>query len=155
MKSLFFISLLLVSCGTKTAPDKQKERKNIDGPDQIIVGRIASVSKRGKFVLIQKLGTGTLPKGIIYQSRGPDGRTASLRPSGERVRDFFAADLLSGETEKGNAVIAYQKRDRKQSSYDEEEFQKEDEINGKTKKNLDEENLPKNDQVPQTISDLG
>lgn len=153
MKSLLFISLLLVSCGSKTAPDEQKERKNIDGPDQIIVGRIASVSKRGKFVLIQKLGTGTLPKGIIYQSRGPDGRTASLRPSGERIRDFFAADLLSGETKKGNAVIAYQKPDRKQSTHDEEEFQQEDEIDGETKK-LDEEGLPENDQVPQTIRDL-
>ena len=96
MKSLFFISLLLVSCGSETASDAVKEVQGIEGPDQIIVGRIASVSKRGKFVLIQKLGTGTLPKGIIYQSRGPDGRTASLRPSGERVRDFFAADLLSG-----------------------------------------------------------
>ncbi|MDB4420268.1 hypothetical protein N9269_03665, partial [Akkermansiaceae bacterium] len=60
MKSLFLISLLLVSCSSKTAPDEFKEGQNIKGPDQIIVGRIASVSKRGKFVLIQKLGTGTL-----------------------------------------------------------------------------------------------
>ncbi|MDB4556726.1 hypothetical protein N9005_05675, partial [Akkermansiaceae bacterium] len=123
------------------------------GPDQIIVGRIASVSKRGKFVLIQKLGTGTLPKGIIYQSRGPDGRTASLRPSGERVRDFFAADLLSGETEKGFAVIAYQNLNRRQTA-EEEKIKTKDEIEGGTKENLDESDPNEDDQDPQTIRDL-
>jgi hypothetical protein len=148
MKTLLLISFLLVSCGSKTASDGLKELKNIEGPDQMIVGRIASVSKRGKFVLIQKLGTGTLPKGVIYQSRGPDGRTASLRPSGERVRDFFAADLLSGETEKGNAVIAYQNRDRKQTA-EEDKIDPEDE----TKENLDDDGLPEDDQSAQTIRD--
>ncbi|MDG2400001.1 MAG: hypothetical protein P8M04_05470 [Akkermansiaceae bacterium] len=152
MKTLLLISFLLVSCGSKTASDELKELKNIEGPDQMIVGRIASVSKRGKFVLIQKLGTGTLPKGVIYQSRGPDGRTASLRPSGERVRDFFAADLLSGETEKGNAVIAYQNRDRKQTT-EEDKIDPEDEIEDETKENLDEDGLPENDQAAQTIRD--
>ena len=107
MKVLLLLSFLLISCGNKTEPDEQKKAKKNKGPDQMIVGRIASVSARSQFVLIQKIGTGTLPKGIIYQSRGPDDRTASLRPSGERVRDFFAADLLNGEAKKGDAVIAY------------------------------------------------
>ena len=153
MKSLFFISLLLVSCGSETASEAVKEVQSIEGPDQIIVGRIASVSKRGKFVLIQKLGTGTLPKGIIYQSRGPDGRTASLRPSGERVRDFFAADLLSGETEKGFAVIAYQNLNRKQTT-EEEKIKTKDEIEGGTKENLDESDPNEDDQDHQNIRDL-
>ena len=153
MKSLFFISLLLVSCGSETPSDAVKEVQSIEGPDQIIVGRIASVSKLGKFVLIQKLGTGTLPKGIIYQSRGPDGRTASLRPSGERVRDFFAADLLSGETEKGFAVIAYQNLNRKQTT-EEEKIKTKDEIEGGTKENLDESDPNEDDQDHQNIRDL-
>ena len=148
MKSLFFISLLLVSCGSETASDAVKEVQSLEGPDQIIVGRIASVSKRGKFVLIQKLGTGTLPKGIIYQSRGPDGRTASIRPSGERVRDFFAADLLSGETEKGFAVIAYQNHDRKQTA-----TKTKDEIECGAEENSDKNDLSEDDQDPQTIRD--
>ena len=152
MKSLFFISLLLISCSRETASDAVKEVQSIEGPDQIIVGRIASVSKRGKFVLIQKLGTGTLPKDIIYQSRGPDGRTASLRPSGERVRDFFAADLLSGETEKGFAVIAYQNLNRKQTA-EEEKIKTKDEIEGGTKENLDKSDPNEDDQDPQTIRD--
>ena len=153
MKTLLLISFLLVSCGSKTASDELKELKNIEGPDQMIVGRIASVSKRGKFVLIQKLGTGTLPKGVIYQSRGPDGRTASLRPSGERVRDFFAADLLSGETEKGFAVIAYQNLDRELTA-EEETIKTKDEVEGDTKENLDESDRDEDDQDPQTIRDL-
>ena len=152
MKFLLLISLFLVSCGNKTSPDELKKRKDIASSNQIIVGRIASVSRRGKFVLIQKLGTGTLPKGFIYQSRGPDGRTASLRLSGERIRDFFAADLLSGKTEKGNAVIAYQYPGGRQTT-EENKIQPEDETNGVTKENLDEDGLPADDQVPQTIRD--
>ncbi|MGB2454512.1 MAG: hypothetical protein ACPIG7_07955 [Akkermansiaceae bacterium] len=153
MKSLFFVSLLLVSCGSKTAPYEIKEGQITEGPDQIIVGRIASVSKRGKFVLIQKLGPGTLPKGIIYQSRGPDGRSASLRPSGERVRDFFAADLLSGETEKGFAVIAYQNLCRELTA-EEETIKTKDEVEGDAKENLDESDRDEDGQDPQTIRDL-
>ena len=152
MKFLLLISLFLVSCGNKASPDELKKHKNIASSNQIIVGRIASVSRRGKFVLIQKLGTGTLPKGVIYQSRGPDGRTASLRLSGERIRDFFAADLLSGKTEKGNAVIAYQYPEGRQTT-EENKIQPEDETNGVTKENLDADGLPADDQVPQTIRD--
>tara|TARA_B100001057_G_scaffold275675_1_gene275957 strand:- start:4491 stop:4949 length:459 start_codon:yes stop_codon:yes gene_type:complete len=152
MKFLLLISLFLVSCGNKASQDELKKRKDIASSNQIIVGRIASVSRRGKFVLIQKLGTGTLPKGVIYQSRGPDGRTASLRLSGERIRDFFAADLLSGKTEKGNAVIAY-RYPRGRQTTEENKIQPEDETNGVTKENLDEDGLPADDQVPQTIRD--
>ena len=152
MKFLLLISLFLVSCGNKASPDEPKKRKDIASSIQIIVGRIASVSRRGKFVLIQKLGTGTLPKGVIYQSRGPDGRTASLRLSGERIRDFFAADLLSGKTGKGNAVIAYQYPGERQT-IEENKIQPEDKTNGVTNDNLDANGLPADDQVPQTIRD--
>jgi len=105
---LLFPLLLLTSCSLfkKDAP-KEKGEEKVTGPERRIVGRIAAVSQAGEFVLIQKFGAGTLPEEIIYQSQGPEGRSASLRPSGERVRDFFAADLLSGEVEKGDAVVAY------------------------------------------------
>lgn len=146
MKILILISFLLISCGIKTPPDEVEELSKIKGPDQIIIGRIASVSKRGKFVLIQKFGTGTLPRGIIYQSRGPDGSTASLRPSGERVRDFFAADLLNGETKKGNAVMAYRKEDT-----DEETTAPENQVATETDENTDEDKLTEDDKAPQTI----
>lgn len=97
--------VLLASCAGSKKDQEDSDKPK--APDQRIVGRIASVSKAGKFVLIQKYGTGILPASALYQSRGSDGRTAALRPSGERVRDFFAADLLSGNPQKGDAVLAY------------------------------------------------
>jgi len=106
MKHLLALAFILTSCGSAPKEDVEDPDKAIP-PEQKIIGRIASVSKAGKFVLIQKYGPGPLPTNPIYQSRGPDGRSASLRPSGERVRDFFAADLVSGTVEKGDAVITY------------------------------------------------
>lgn len=109
MKSFLLLPIvILTSCGLSDSDDlEDKDEKKVTGPERRIVGRIASVSQVGEFVLIQKFGTGTLPRDTIYQSQGPEGRTASLRPSGERIRDFFAADLLSGKVEKGDAVVAY------------------------------------------------
>ena len=58
-------------------------------------------------MLIQKYSSGKMPVNIIIQTNGPDGRTASLKPSGERVRNFFAADIINGEVQIGDAVAAY------------------------------------------------
>ena len=100
--------LLLASCSSsKKNETKAKEEDKPRKTQKQIIGRIASVSRARDFVLIQKFGPGLLPEGLIYQSQGPAGRSASLKPSGERVRDFYAADLLSGEVTKGDAVIAY------------------------------------------------
>jgi len=108
MKLLLLPILFLISCGSSPDQENNKEdEKKKTGPEKRIVGRIASVSNAGEFVLIQKFGAGTLPEGVIYQSKGSDGRTASLRPSGERVRDFYAADLVSGNAKKGDAVLGY------------------------------------------------
>jgi hypothetical protein len=60
--------------------------------------------------------------------------------------------LLSGKTEKGNAVIAYQYPEGRQTT-EENKIQPEDETNGVTKENLDADGLPADDQVPQTIRD--
>ncbi|MFT6865040.1 MAG: hypothetical protein ACJAVK_003612 [Akkermansiaceae bacterium] len=139
MKILLLLAIFLVSCAShkkikeETEEEVKKEEKEdpdaLKGPEKRIVGRIASVSKAGKFVLIQRLGNGTLPGNVLYQARGPEGRAASLRPSGERVRDFYAADLLSGTVEVGDAVVAY--------------------LNPQKKK----ENESESDQDPETIKD--
>lgn len=102
------LAFTLASCASK--PDKETaESRETTEPETIIIGRIASVSKAGQFVLIQKYGPAPLVIGELYQSRGLDDRSASLRPSGERIRDFYAADLLNGRVKKGDAVIAYAK----------------------------------------------
>ncbi len=106
LKHTLPILILLTSC-TKNEPDVEEEKPAPKiTPQRQVVGRIASVAKNDRFVLIQKYGPGLLPPNFLYQSQGADGRTASLRPSGERVRDFYAADLISGSPQKGDAVIA-------------------------------------------------
>ncbi|MDA8977118.1 hypothetical protein N9Z85_05460 [Akkermansiaceae bacterium] len=109
MKALFpLVALVLSSCGLikklfreapKPAPVQEIGRR--------VIGRIASVSDTGNFVLIQKYGSGKLPKETLFQSNGISGSQASLRPTGERVRDFFAADIVSGSAAKGDAVTSF------------------------------------------------
>ena len=102
------LTLALNSCASLQKDQKKEtEETKITGPEKRIIGRITSVSRAGEFVLIQKFGPGSLPKNTLYQSQGPEGRSASLRPSGERVRDFYAADLISGTVMKGDAVVGY------------------------------------------------
>lgn len=107
MKILFALPLLLCafSCSGSSPQETEEEKEPVI--QKKIVGRIASVSSTGTFVLIQKYGPGSLPEEDIYQSQGEDGRQASLRPSGERVRDFYAADLIRGEVEIGDAVVSF------------------------------------------------
>lgn len=140
---LLFV-LTFASCGS--SPDEEEESKIAD---QQIVGRIASVSKQGGFVLIQKFGPGPLPSGVLYQSRGPDNRSASLRPSGERIRDFFAADLLSGTVIKGDAVIAYPKEPE-----DEESGEKDEGDTGESTDSVEDDGTGTNNQETENIKEM-
>lgn len=106
---LTLLPLTLVSCGIiqkmgQKKPEPQEVQKI---PARQIVGRVASVSETGKFVLIQKYGPGKLPKNSLFQTHGVDGSSANLKPTGERVRDFFAADIVSGKATQGDAVSSF------------------------------------------------
>lgn len=143
MKFFLFLPLLLIASCVSLKKDEKKddEKGKVTGPEKRIIGRIASVSLAGEFVLIQKFGPGSLPKNTIYQSQGPEGRTASLRPSGERVRDFYAADLVSGKVEKGDAVVGYpdrQKEEKKPPISPEPAVKEEDNSSLSEKKPLEE-----------------
>jgi hypothetical protein len=133
MKYLTLILALgMCSCSTSEEDPEDKndpDKKNISIKKQII-GRIASVSSTGGFVLIQKYSAGKMPVNTIIQTSGPDGRTASLKPSGERVRNFFAADIVNGEVQIGDAVVAYFDQPKKKDTppaEDEDKSEKEDE----------------------------
>lgn len=106
---LTLLTPTLVSCGIiqKMGHEKPQPQEVQKIPARQIVGRIASVSETGKFVLIQKYGPGKLPKNSLFQTHGVDGTSASLKPSGERVRDFFAADIISGKAKQGDAVSSF------------------------------------------------
>jgi len=106
MKLILALALIaLTSCGgTKPEEPTEEELKKKISKSKV-VGRIVSVSPHSGFALIQKFGPGKLPTKGVYQTVGEDGRAGSIRPSGERVRDFFAADIVSGETKTGDAVV--------------------------------------------------
>lgn len=151
MKIFLLLALLLASCATKKEPEKD-DSEPLKGPERRIVGRIASVSRAGQFVLIQRLGTGTLPGNMVYQSRGPDGRTASLKLSGERVRDFYAADLRSGTAQKGDAVVAYLDSAKKKDKTEKTETSTDDQPKNE-KAATEEVKEEESDQDPETIKD--
>ncbi|MGJ8698024.1 MAG: hypothetical protein ACSHYF_17020 [Verrucomicrobiaceae bacterium] len=110
MKQLLPLLLLsLASCGIIKNLSRSKPDPNAkpEAPRREVIGRIASVSETGNFVLIQKYGPGSLPKRVLFQTVGVGGSQASLRPTGERVRDFFAADIINGTVKTGDAVITF------------------------------------------------
>ena len=131
MKYLTLI-LALAMCSCSSLEEDPEDKNDPDKEDisikKQIIGRIASVSSTGGFVLIQKYSAGKMPVNTIIQTSGPDGRTASLKPSGERVRNFFAADIVNGEVQIGDAVAAYfDQQEKKDPPHAEDESEKEDE----------------------------
>ena len=119
MKYLTLI-LALAMCSCSSLEEDPEDKNDPDKEDisikKQIIGRIASVSSTGGFVLIQKYSAGKMPVNTIIQTSGPDGRTASLKPSGERVRNFFAADIVNGEVQIGDAVAAYFDQQKKKNT---------------------------------------
>lgn len=105
MKSpLLIISAALLPCFltqcAKVEPDETPKVENT------MVGRISSVSPNNKIILIEKFMPGRLPDDLIYSSISSEGQTASLMPTGERIRNFHAADLIKGTASVGDAVYA-------------------------------------------------
>ena len=104
-----FLSILTLAavsaCSSPPAEEEKKPEEDKKPATPSVVGSIRTVSERGKFVLIQKLGPGKLPENGSYQTLANDGTSAALNPSGERVRNLFAADILLGNPNPGDAVL--------------------------------------------------
>lgn len=103
--------LLILSCsaaivlaGCATEKPEKEEKKPPAGPT--LVGRIASVPPDKRFVLIQSFGKLTVEPGMILTTRGDEGRTANLKVTGERMGQFAAADVQSGDVLLGDAVYS-------------------------------------------------
>lgn len=99
LKTLVFT---IATCATSCGPTPVPVPETVPNP---VIGRIASVSPASKIVLIEKYGTGRLPEGNLFSSVSPDGSTASFQPTGEKIRNFHAADLLSGSPAPGDLVL--------------------------------------------------
>lgn len=92
---------------------KQADGREGGPPRAVLVGRVASVPADRQFVLIQSYGTWSVAAGEPVFSAGPDGRTANLLPTGERLGQFLAADLRSGDVVVGDAVYFRPKKETK------------------------------------------
>jgi len=77
-------------------------------PRTMIVGQVASVHQADRFVLIKRHGPGAFGPDMLYSAVNPDGTSASLRPTGEKLGRFHAADILEGTPSAGDLVIARQ-----------------------------------------------
>lgn len=79
------------------------EKKVVEVPDSL-VARVASVYTSEKYVLIQRYGKLRISDDSILYSQGPHGGSANLKVTGERLGQFLAADILSGDVAIGDAV---------------------------------------------------
>lgn len=106
---LFFIAACMIglsSCANdKTAKPDEKEKKPASVAPKL-VGRIASIPPDKRFVLIQSYGKWEVESGAILTTLGPDQRTANLRVTGEKLGEFAAADVQSGDIATGDAVYS-------------------------------------------------
>lgn len=99
--SLLYLTLFLSSCADKAiekpGPPPKKEQARL-------IGRIASIQREDRFVLIQSYGTWRTQTGAILATVGTDGRAANLKVTGEKIGQFAAADIQSGTLEIGDSV---------------------------------------------------
>lgn len=105
--SMVTILVLVGACGPHKAEAAKDDAAKlpVDGPK--LVGRIASVPQEKGFVLIQSYGKWEGESGQILTTRGLEGRSANLKITGEKLAEFAAADLQSGETQVGDAVYSH------------------------------------------------
>lgn len=94
----------LPCCAEKPEKEPTEKKEEIGKPR--LVGRVASIPADRKFVLIQAYGTWSIAAGSILATRGPEGRTANLRATGEKLGQFAAADIQSGTLEIGDGVFS-------------------------------------------------
>jgi len=99
------IFLFLASCaGTPEKLQAKPESGNTEETKPTLVGRVSSIPADRKFILIQAYGNWKIPTGAILATLGPNGRAANLRVTGEKLGQFAAADIQSGNLEVGDGV---------------------------------------------------
>ncbi len=102
------ICLGMPTCGLfskkSEKPKPDADKPTVEGPK--LIGVIASVPADKRFVLIRGYGKWEATTGEILTTRGPEGRGANLRTTGENMGEFAAADIQSGTLELGDAVYS-------------------------------------------------
>ena len=98
------VFLLLAACAEKEKSEEPKAKPKAEAETIRLVARVQSRPGGKDFVLLESYGKWTLAEGALLYAYGNDGRTASLELTGEKLGQFVAADIKSGQVEIGDAV---------------------------------------------------
>lgn len=129
MKHLILaITASVVVCTFQSCANNKPVEKKVEEPEEKVdklVARVSSVNRRGEYVLIQRYGRLIIPedsilyglssKPVIRAGEGSEGTRAradgaeqeqasSLKLTGEKLGQFLAADIVSGNPKVGDAV---------------------------------------------------
>lgn len=104
-KTLVLLCLFTAACGSGSADKEKKPSEAPSGTAPKLVGRITSIPAGKEFALIQLYGGAPLPAGASLTTLGPEGRTANLYATGEKLDRYAAADIRSGTVEIGDSVF--------------------------------------------------
>lgn len=85
------VSALMV-CVTSCTPSKPDIQPEPDKTDKL-VGRVAAVYFKENYLLVQKYRTFDTSGDSIFYSRGTDGSVNSLKMTGQKLGQFYVADL--------------------------------------------------------------
>lgn len=96
------LCVLLPSCAGEDEPIPVTKSGEVMRPR--LVGRVASVPADKRFILIQSYGDWKVAAGTVLIAHGAGGSTANLLATGEVMGQYAAADVQSGEVQRGDAV---------------------------------------------------
>ena len=98
-------SFLAIACLNMTAcsPPPQ-EVPVVEKKMDRLVARVASINKEAGYALIQRYGRLNVTDENILYTVSVDGKTSNLKVTGERLGQFIAADIVSGDLNIGDAV---------------------------------------------------
>lgn len=94
--------LLTAACAEKEKSEEPKPKAEAETIR--LVARVQSRPGGKDFVLLEAYGKWTLAEGTKVYAYGNEGRTATLEVTGEKLGQFAAADIISGQVEIGDAV---------------------------------------------------
>ena len=96
--------------GKKGDEEEQKQSKEEEAAEKEgtvrVVGEVVSLHPDEGFVLIRCFGSGSLPENEALFSVDHGGQSCTLKPTGERIGRFHAADISGPVPKVGDLVIA-------------------------------------------------
>ncbi|MFT5906629.1 MAG: NAD(P)-dependent dehydrogenase (short-subunit alcohol dehydrogenase family) [Cryomorphaceae bacterium] len=105
---LFWAAMLGVCVLSSCAGNKPVEVEEVEPQRDKMVARVASVNLTANYVLIQRFGRLVIPENSILYTLGSsaaeNNNAASIKVTGERLGQFLAADIMSGELVVGDGV---------------------------------------------------